>query len=187
MPIRITNPQKEAQDIAIEEKFKQELEQLKKTEPEITDALDVLQNLMGYTENAASTVLSMKELAERVASGTLSEEDCGLAQTENEQLQEELDRLAKSSALAQIQNRFVANGKLTLTVMGQSVSIPYREMTCAALGVDAKKVDISTPERATKAMGFLKAAEELLNGQSTMLDSLHNRVEHVRKDMEQFR
>ena len=56
----------------------------------------------------------------------------------------------------------------------------------AALGVDAKKVDISTPERATKAMGFLKAAEELLNGQNTMLDSLHNRVEHVRKDIEQF-
>ena len=186
MPIRLTNPQKEAQDIAIDEKFKQEVERLKKAEPEIPNALEALENLMGYTGDAAATIQSMKRLAERVASGTLSEEDCGMAQAENEQLQEELDRLAKSSALAQIQNRFVANGKLTLTVMGQSVSIPYREMTCAALGVDSKKVNISTPERATKAMGFLKAAGELLNGQSTMLDSLHNRVEHVRKDIEQF-
>ena len=186
MPIRIINPQKEAQDIAIEEKFKQEVEWLKKTEPEITDALEALENLMGYTGEAASLVQSMKELAERVASGALSEEDCGMAQTENEQLQEELDRLAASSALAQVQNRFTTNGKLTLTVAGQSVSIPYREMTCAALGVDAKKVDISTPERATKALEFLKAAGELLNGQNTMLDSLHNRVEHMRKDIEQF-
>lgn len=186
MPIRIINPQKEAQDIAIEEKFKQELEQMKKTEPEITDALDVLQNFIGYTGETASLVQSMKELAERVASGTLSEEDCGMAQTENEQLQGEIDRLAASPELAKIQNRFATNGKLTLTVVGQSVSIPYQEMTCASLGIDAKKVNISTPESAAKAMGFLKAAGELLNGQSTMLDSLHNRVEHARKDIEQF-
>lgn len=73
-----------------------------------------------------------------------------------------------------------------VTVVGQSVSIPYHEMTCASLGIDAKKVNISTPKSATKAMGFLKATGELLNGQNTMLDSLHNRVEHVRKDIEQF-
>lgn len=186
MPIRIINPQKEAQEIAIEEKLKQELERLKKTEPEITDALDVLQNLMGYTGNAASLVQSLKELAERVASGTLSEEDCGMAQTENEQLQGEIDRFAASSELAKIQNRFITNGELTLTIVGQSVSIPYREVTCAALGIDAGKVNISTPESATKAVGVLTAAGELLNGQSAMLDSLHNRVEHAYKDIKQF-
>jgi len=117
MPIRIINPKKEAQDIAIEEKFKQEVERLKKTEPEITDVLEALQNLMGYTGDAASVVQSIKNLAERVISGTLSEEDCSMAQIENKQLQEELDRLTASSALAQIQNRFVTNGKLALTVM----------------------------------------------------------------------
>ena len=63
MPIRIINPKKEAQDIAIEEKFKQEVERLKKTEPEITDVLEALQNLMGYTGDAASVVQSIKNLA----------------------------------------------------------------------------------------------------------------------------
>ena len=170
MSIRRINPQKEAQDITIAEKFKQEMEKLKKTEPEITDALDALQNLRGYTGDATSLVQRMRELAERVATGTLSVEDCGMAQTENEQLQEELDRLATSPMLSQIKNRFVTDGKLTLQVGAegkkQSVSIPYRDMTCASLGIDTGKVNISTPENAIKSQGFLSAVGELLNSQN---------------------
>ena len=184
MIIQPGKAREDAQEIAIAEAMKKQLDKLKKSEEKVMDCIEVLQILDGVTGNVENMLNRMQELAERVASGTLTEEECGYCQQENEQLQKEIDRTGAEAISDSIKKYFSPDGKITLQ-LGESdterISFPSREISCAAFGVDASKVDISTPEKAAKAVTFINIAQELLQGQRTIQGVVQSRLERAKE------
>lgn len=181
MSFQPTKAQMDAQDIAIAEKMKQQQEKLKKYAAKAKEGLKLLQTLEGLTDEISFIVDRMRTLAEQVVSGEYSEEECGYRQEEVAQLQAEIDRLSSDPAFRTIKSGLSSAGEATIQIGedgAESLSFPYRELGCAALGVDASKVNVSTPENATKALANLDAALELLKEQRGTVGAVQNRLEH---------
>lgn len=181
MIIQPFKAQQEAQETATEEMRKQWEEKVKKLEPIITDGIEVVEIAEGISEEVASHLQRMKELAEEVASGTFENEYCNVLQTEYEQRSYEIDRLVLGESMNRV-NAHLSGGNLVLPVgesKEQNISVPFQKMSSAALGVDASKINISTPEKAVEAIAAIDVALELLGSQRRTLDAVHNRLVHV--------
>lgn len=171
----------EAQEIATEEMRKQREEELKKSSSLLEENMAIVETADGITHDVSSNLQRIKELAKEASSGMLEKEYSDALQAECEQRCCEVDRLVSGSSMSSIRAH-LADGNLVLPVgegWGQEISVPFQEMSCAALGLDASKINISTPEAAADTIAAMEEALALLGSQLRTLDAVQNRIAHA--------
>jgi len=181
MIIQPYKARQEAQDIATEEMRRQREEELKSRSSLIEEKMAVVATADGLSHDIGANLQRIKELAEEASAGTLEKEYCDALQVECEHRCYEIDRLATGPSMSSI-NEHLSDGNLVLKVgesSGQVILVPFQEMSCAALGLDASKINISTPEAAADTIAVIEAALELLGSQLRTLDAVQNRLVHA--------
>lgn len=184
---RINRASDDAAGLAISEQLQSQIRGFKVAEQNITDAMSAL-NIADGTANQSSSILQrQRELALQSRSDTLTNEQRAVLDTEYQQLNQELNRIAESS---QFNSQAVANGEGLADGSAQiqtgpnssdQLSMPELDISGDSLGVSG--TSIATSADAATALSALDSALSSLGGQRSTLGATFNRFESMQTNL----
>ncbi len=181
---RIVRAADDAAGLAISEKMRAQIIGLKGAVRNAQDGISLLQTAEGALDETHSILRRMRELAGQAASDALTDEDRAQLQSEFEQLQTEITRIANTT---EFNTKKLLDGTLTgATILigpntgsDHMVSFGINSMSASALGVDKPQAAISTFATAVSAIDAIDAAIKTVSTERAKLGALQNRLEHT--------
>lgn len=181
---RIVRAADDAAGLAISEKMRAQIIGLKGAVRNAQDGISLLQTAEGALDETHSILRRMRELAGQAASDALTNEDRAQLQSEFEQLQTEITRIANTT---EFNTKKLLDGTLTgATILigpntgsDHMVSFGINSMSASALGVDKNQAAISTFATAVSAIDVIDAAIKTVSTERAKLGALQNRLEHT--------
>jgi len=144
----------------------------------IGDGRSLMMTLDGSANEVGDLLKRLRELAVQGASETLGDTERGYLDTEQQQLVEEIDRIANTTDLF---GRTWADGSAgTISVQvgadaGDTIDVDTGDFRSLTLGVDT--LDLSTSGGAGNALADIDSALDLLNGQRSRFGAAMNRLD----------
>ncbi|MCO7125017.1 flagellin [Sporolactobacillus shoreicorticis] len=182
--LRINTAADDAAGLAISEKMKAQINGLDQAKRNAQDGTSMIQTAEGALNETTAILQRMRELVVQAGNGTSIEEDKDQINTELNQLQSEIDRIATTT---QFNKQDLLTGDLTgasAVVLqigansGQILSFTVSAMTTASLGIGSA-LNITNNAGASSAISLIDAALKTVSTQRDNLGALQNRLEHT--------
>ncbi len=197
--LRVTSAKDDAAGLAVRELLRADISTLRQGARNANDAISMLQTADGSLEVVDEKLIRMRELAEQAATGTYSETQRALIDSEYQAMASEISRIARATDFNGVH---LLNGQLSAddacTIhfgTGNSSSEDYysfsiTECTCSALGIghEAQVGDagytISTQEQAASALTAVNSAIAIKDNLRAYLGGIQNRLEATIANLE---
>ena len=184
---KINRAADDAAGLAISEKMRRQIRGLSQASENASDGISCVQTAEGALAEVHDMLQRMNELAVQAANGTNMTADRSYLQSEVEQLQAEIDRVAESVTFNEqklLDGTFEKGDGIVLQVGSEgndenTIKFNIDKMDAAGLGVD--KIDISdaTGAAARGSIDTIKAALTKVSQQRSDLGAIQNRLEHT--------
>ncbi|MBQ8247825.1 MAG: flagellin [Lachnospiraceae bacterium] len=184
---KINRAADDAAGLAISEKMRRQIRGLTQASENASDGISCVQTAEGALAEVHDMLQRMNELAVQAANGTNMTADRSYLQSEVEQLQAEIDRVAESVTFNEqklLDGTFEKGDGIVLQVGSEgndenTIKFNIDKMDAAGLGVD--KIDISdaTGAAARGSIDTIKAALTKVSQQRSDLGAIQNRLEHT--------
>ncbi|MFW5962097.1 MAG: flagellin [bacterium] len=188
---RINRAADDAAGLAISEKMRAQVTGLNQSVRNAQDGISLIQTAEGALTETHSMLNRMRELAVQSANDTNGDVDRTALQSEFEQLQSEIDRVAENTEFngkALLDGTFNStDGEELVFHIGanadQSIEINIEDMTTEGLEVEAEGgttvADIEDQENANDAIDLIDDAIQEVSTQRASLGAYQNRLEHT--------
>ena len=187
--LRINRAGDDAAGLAISEKMRAQVRGLNQASRNAQDGISLIQTAEGALNETHSILQRMRELAVQSANDTNDDTtDRAALQKEVEQLQVEIDRIAKDTKF---------NGKPLLSAAsssnftfhigadkGQAIQLTIATMNTAKLTVGASDVTIGNQTAANNAIETINTAINRVSTERAKLGAYQNRLEHTIKNLD---
>ena len=184
---KINRAADDAAGLAISEKMRRQIRGLTQASENASDGISCVQTAEGALAEVHDMLQRMNELAVQAANGTNMTADRSYLQSEVEQLQAEIDRVAESVTFNEqklLDGTFEKGDGIVLQVGSEgndenTIKFNIDKMDAAGLGVD--KIDIidATGAAARGSIDTIKAALTKVSQQRSDLGAIQNRLEHT--------
>ena len=195
--LRINKAADNPTNLAVSEKFRSQIGGLQAASRNANNGISLIQTAEGYLTESQNLVRRIKELAVQTANGVYQDQDRQLAQTEVNELVDEVNRLgqvANFNGLPLLDGRFSrpdSNGGSPIATSlyfqvgansDQRVRAYIATFSSAALGID--NISLSTIDQSQRAITLVDEALNRINSQRADLGSYENRLESVVKSVD---
>ena len=186
--LRINSAQDDAAGLAISSKMTSSIRGLDQAARNANDAISLLQTADGAAIEISNILQRMRELAVQSANGTLTSSDTDAIDTEFDELQEEIERIADNTTWNGTNIMDGTNTSLTFQVGaddGQTVSVTMGDFNGASTvtydtATSGTSASLSLIDASTAtAVGDLDEAIAGLNDQRAEFGSMMNRLEYT--------
>jgi len=177
--VRIFSASQEPGGIALSEKFRAKINSLRESSQNIGTAQSMIRVAAGATETAGGTLMRMRALAVRAASGTLGPAERAQLQQEVMELQSGLDSLAKSTEFSGLDLADGSTPDVDVQVgdmAGDTIAVSLGDLRTTSLGVDAGSVSVATQVGAESAIGAIDQALDQVHSQAATYGTAYNRL-----------
>ncbi|MBC7185352.1 MAG: flagellin FliC, partial [Marinobacter sp.] len=180
---RINKAGDDAAGFAVANTFKAKIASLRVAYQNASESNSMLQVADGAFHEIESILVRMKELATQAAGDQIRDEERELLNTEFAQLQDELDRIAKTSKYNGVTLIYSTNSNATETFTFQigaenvghdKLTVVLNQVSSAALGVSA--AEIGTLASAQLAMDSIDTALKSVNTYMAKIGAYQNRL-----------
>jgi len=182
--LRINTASDDASGLAISEKMRAQIRGLKQAESNAQDGISMIQTAEGALQQTTDILQRMRELIVKSENtGVLTTQDQNSITTELTSLQDEIDRIAKSTTF---NTKKLLDGSLGTngatfkiganTYTEDSITVTIGSMKAADLGIT---IDISTPAKAATALTNIDTAINRVSSQRAGLGAIQNRMEYA--------
>jgi len=193
--MRINRAGDDASGLAVSEKLRGQIRGLNQAERNIQNGVSFIQTAEGYLQETQDILHRLRELSVQASNGVYTQEDRAQIQVEVSQLIDEVNRIASHAqfnGMDLLKGDF-ARGEEADGVsfqvganIDQSEKVYIGSMTAEALGISKVQgsdndLNISSPEEANKAIGFLDTALRVVSQQRADLGAYQNRFEMAAK------
>ena len=184
---RVNRAADDAAGLAISEKMRRQVRGLTQAVRNAQDGISMAQTAEGAMNEVHDMLQRMNELATQAANGSLQSEDREYIQKEVDQLVSEIDRVATTTTfnekklldgtLSGVSLQVGAEGTTSNTISISIDALDANGLQVASLkGSGVSGADGTT---AQGAMGTIKEAIKILNGQRATVGAVQNRLEHT--------
>ncbi|MBC7360561.1 MAG: flagellin FliC [Desulfacinum sp.] len=183
---RINRAGDDAAGFAVANTFKAKISSLRVAYQNASESNSMLQVADGAFHEIESILVRMKELATQAAGDQIRDEERELLQTEFSELQDELDRIAKTSKYNGVTLVYSSATGVTKTLTFQigaenvghdRLEVELNAVSSAALGVSA--AEIGTLASAQLAMDSIDTALKSVNTYMAKIGAYQNRLQHT--------
>jgi flagellin len=191
---RINSAKDDASGFAVANAFKAKISNMRVAHQNATEANAMLQVADGGYSRIQSILIRMKDLATQAASGQTENRD--KLQTEFQELQAEIDRIAQSTTYSTVNagslqlingSTDIANGVTfqvgTTNASQNQIGITFSAACTGALGVSTSAMAISSVASAQAAMTTLDTALGSVNTYMGKVGSYQNRLEYTMENL----
>lgn len=157
--LRIATAADDAAGLGISEQMRAQIRSYSSAARNVQDGISLVQTAEGALNEVSNILGRMRELAVQAANGTLNDNDREVIDTEFQQLNEEIDRIAGDTNFNDIALLSASASSVVLQVgidNGDSITISLEDMTAGGLGVSDDV--LSTVSGATTALDEIDAA-----------------------------
>lgn len=189
--LRVSNAADDPYAVAKDATFNMQLRGLQKSNSNSQDAISLIQTTDGALDGMTSALQRIRQLAVQSSNGTYNDENRKDAQLEVTNLRDEVDYLATSTNVNDINLLTKQNGSIQCMIgsnVGENIDIPTFDFRAANIKDSSIKnssgndyslndVDISTPDGCNKAISFIDSAIETINSARDKYGALQNRLE----------
>jgi len=193
--MRINKAGDDASGLAVSEKLRGQIRGLNQAERNIQNGVSFIQTAEGYLQETQDILHRLRELSVQSANGVYTQEDRAQIQVEVSQLIDEVNRIASHAqfnGMDLLKGDFARGGDLDGVNFQVGANIDQAEkvyigsMTAEALGISKVQgsdsdLNISSPEEANKAIGYLDTALKVVSQQRADLGAYQNRFEMAAK------
>jgi len=193
--MRINKAGDDASGLAVSEKLRGQIRGLNQAERNIQNGVSFIQTAEGYLQETQDILHRLRELSVQSANGVYTQEDRAQIQVEVSQLIDEVNRIASHAqfnGMDLLKGDFARGGDLDGVNFQVGANIDQAEkvyigsMTAEALGISKVQgsdsdLNISSPEDANKAIGYLDTALKVVSQQRADLGAYQNRFEMAAK------
>ncbi|WCN37132.1 flagellin [Aneurinibacillus uraniidurans] len=179
---RINRAADDPAGLSISEKMRAQIRGLHMASRNAQDTISMLQTAEGALNEAQSIIQRMRELAVQAANDTNSSSDRTAITEEVKQLEDELNRISKSSAFNEQQlldgtfnNKHFQIGPNS----GDSITISIGSASTTALGIAGIHTKFSDHTNASSAIDALDKALQTVSRQRSSIGAYTNRLEHT--------
>jgi flagellin len=155
------------------------------------DGISVIQTAEGAMDSVGDIISRMRELAVQSSSETLADTERAYIQSEYEELEDEIDRIANSTEFNGLALTDGTNTSLDVQVgvdntANDRIAISLNDITATTLGVDTASIDMSTASGAQAAIDVLDTALDSVSGYRSDLGAVQNRLDSALTNMETY-
>ena len=179
--LKINRAGDDAAGLAISEKMRAQIRGLDMATKNAQDGISLIQTAEGALNETHAILQRMRELAVQSSNDTNEDSvDRAALQAEVEQLVEEIDRIATTT---EFNTQKLLDDSFKDKIFhiganeGQNMTVTIGDMT--ANGIKVSGVDISTQEKADKAITTINTAINTVSTQRSTLGAIQNRLEHT--------
>lgn len=182
---RVTRASDDAAGLAISEKLKSQIRSLRQAKRNADDGISLIQTSEGALSEISSIITRLRELSIQAASDTVGNQERQFSDIEFQQLKEEVERIARSTAFNGTNLLNGTGGKLDIQIglynnqFNDRISYDAtkNDATLASLGIAAETV--ATKEGAQMSLARLDDALVKINGIRSDLGAMQNRLTSV--------
>ena len=176
--LRINSAKDDAAGLAVRELMRADVAVIKQGSRNAQDAISMLQTMEGALGSIDSILIRMKELAEQAATGSYSDQQRTIMNSEFEQMVAEIDRIAATTSFNSINMLNSASGTNRIHFGVDSfISVNSVDVQTAALGIDSASASISSAANAETALGLVDTAIQLKDSARASFGYMMNRLE----------
>ncbi len=182
---KINRAADDAAGLAISEKMRRQVRGLTQASTNAQDGISMAQTAEGALNEVHDMLQRMNELANKAATGTLTDTDRGYIQQEITALKDEIDSTATNTKFNEID--LLSSSAKTVNIQvgadqNQTISIALKKMDSTALSVNGLNVGTSTG--AGNAIASIKTGIQTLSSMRADLGAVQNRLEHTVKNLD---
>ena len=158
--LRINSAKDDAAGLAVRELMRADIAVLQQGSRNAQDGISMLQTMEGAMGTIDEALIRMKQLAEQASTGSYSDAQRVIMNSEFSQMADEIERIAKSAKFNSNTLLNSASALITIRFGGTNdyIDITGTDMTRSGLGIKATQVNISTAASAMAALGTLDSA-----------------------------
>jgi len=179
---RINSAADDAAGLSISEGLKSEIRGMKQAHRNAQDGVSMIQVAEGGLGEVGNIISRFKELSIQASSDTIGDDERAMIQTEVEQLQTEVDRIAESTKFGSRNLLNGSGGTFDIQVGTGSDSdlnaisfdSDQADATLGTLGLD--DIDLSSKNGAQSAINSINSAQMMVSGYRANLGALQNRL-----------
>jgi flagellin len=188
--LRINNAKDDAAGLAVRELMRADVAVLQQGSRNAQDGISLLQTAEGGMQNIDNLLVRMKQLAEQASTGTYTDNQRTIMNSEFGQLADEIERIAGSASFNGTSLLNSASGSVDVNFGASTdqISITMKDMTKEGLGIDT--VSIASASSAQDALSTLDDAigdattaradfGAKMNRLSTTVEVLNNQAENL--------
>ena len=157
--LRINSAKDDAAGLAVRELMRADIAVLQQGSRNALDGISMLQTMEGALATVDEALVRMKQLAEQAATGSYSDTQRDIMDSEFSEMRAEIDRIAEAAQFNEIQ---LLNSARSVNVhFGGStdyITVTGANMTSASQGLNTKGLSIATDTTAKVALGRLDSA-----------------------------
>ncbi|MBM7866673.1 flagellin [Heliobacterium gestii] len=179
--LRINRAGDDAAGLAISEKMRGQINGLNQAVRNAQDAISLIQTAEGALNETHSILQRMRELSVQASNDTNVTADRNAIKTEINELQSELNRIAKTTEFNTqklLSGGFSAKTFLIGANSGQTIKITITNVTASALGVSGT-LSVSNTTKAQAAITSVNTAIATVSTMRSKLGAWQNRLEHT--------
>lgn len=160
--LRVAGASDDAAGLAVRELMRADISVLRQGARNAQDAISMLQTAEGALQTVDEAVIRMKELAEQAATGSYSDEQRNILNSEFQAMADEIERIANSTEFNSIKLLNSASGSVVIhfgsgnTADVDKITVNTVDTTKSGLGIDA--LSLASQESAQAALSTLADA-----------------------------
>ena len=176
--LRINSAKDDAAGLAVRELMRADVAVIKQGSRNAQDAISMLQTMEGALGSIDSILIRMKELAEQAATGSYSNQQRTIMNSEFHQMVAEIDRISSTTSFNSISMLNSASGTNRIHFgVGSFILVNSVDVGTAALGVDSGTASIGTATAAETALSLVDTAIQLKDSARASFGYMMNRLE----------
>jgi len=182
--LRINSAADDAAGLAVRELMRADIAVLQQGAKNAQDAVSMLQTAEGAMQVIDEALVRMKELAEQAATGTYTATQRGLMDDEFQEMVDEIDRIAQSTAFNGIAllNDSAGSAVNIQVGAGSTANVDYIELSkvdVSKTGLSVDSLDISSVAGAQSAMAAVATAIEAKDSARASFGAKMNRLQNT--------
>ena len=180
---RINSAADDAAGLAVRELMRADIAVLRQGAKNAQDGISLLQTAEGAMQTIDDCLVRMKELAEQAATGTYTDTQRSMMNSELQDMANEIDRVAKATEFNGITMLNASSGSVAIQVGdGSTADVDYisvNKVDVTKTGLSVSSLDISTVAGAQSAMGAVATAIDTKDSARASFGTKMNRLENV--------
>jgi len=180
---RINSAADDAAGLAVRELMRADIAVLRQGAKNAQDGISLLQTAEGAMQTIDDCLVRMKELAEQAATGTYTDTQRSMMNSELQDMANEIDRVAKATEFNGITMLNASSGSVAIQVGdGSTADVDYisiNKVDVTKTGLSVSSLDISTVAGAQSAMAAVATAIDTKDSARASFGTKMNRLENV--------
>lgn len=177
--LRINSAKDDAAGLAVRELMRADIAVLEQGARNAQDGISMLQTMEGAMAVVDTNLVRMKQLAEQAATGSYSDAQRTLMNSEFLEMAEEIERIANATSFNNIFLLNSASQSITIHFGGSTdyITVPGTDMTQSGLGITSAVVTISNAASARAALATIDSAIAIKDTARAQFGYKMNRLE----------